>query len=231
MGEQVKIEVDATLPSVGLFQATDGVLDLQRLNPPNPENVNDPGDPVVVSVLVPYGQTGEVIVWFGDKSQNFPVNDSKRAVQDVCFTKDRLPAPGQRYDVYYEFGGKRSEPVQIMLIDSGDRPPVVARHTCSLFGAYAKGVVASWVIPASRTLTSDDPVIRSVPGGSPSEGASLAVLWQSGASQPARIGEIVYGHNEWSITLDQEVMQLNRLDILALQASADRTFLNFSLDV
>lgn len=227
----MKIEANAALPSVRLFQATDGVLDLQRLNPPNPDIVNDPGDPVVVSVLVPYGQGGEVVVWFGDKSQNFPVNDSKRAVQDICFTKDRLPAPGQCYDVYYEFGGKRSEPVQITLIDSGERPPVVARHTCSLFGTYAKGVVAAWVIPAPRTLTSADPVIRSVPGGSPSEGASLALLLQSEASQPARIGEIVYGHDEWSITLDQEVMQLNRSDVLALQASADRTFLNFSLDM
>ena len=56
-------------------------------------------------------------------------------------------------------------------------------------------------------------------------------LLAGGASQPVRIGEIVYGHNEWSITLDQEVMQLNRSDVLALQASADRTFLNFSLDV
>lgn len=224
-------EANAALPSVRLFQATDGVLDLQCLNPPNPDIDNDPGDPVVVSVLVPYGKTGELVVWFGDKSQNFPVSDSKRVVQDICFPKDRLPTPGQRYEVYYEFDGKRSDPIQVTLIDSGGMPPIVARHTCSLLGFYAKGVVDAWAIPAPRKLIKTDPVIRSIAGGSPCRGASVTVLLQSGTGKTDKIGEIAYRQNEWSVTLDQDVMQLNRSDILALQAGTDRIFLNFSLDI
>jgi len=230
-GDQVKNDVNAALPNVRLFQVIDGVLDLQQLNPPNPDIGNDPGDPVVVSVLVPYGEKGEIVVWFGDKSQNFPVSDPKRVVQDVCFTKDQLPAPGQRYEVYYEFGGKRSNPVQVTLIDSSSVPPIVARHTCSLFGNYAKGVVEAWVIPAPRTLTRDDPVVRAIPGGSTQDGTSVALLLQSGTGQPSEIGEIVYRQSEWCVTLDRDVTQLSRSDILALQAATDRTFLNFSLDV
>ncbi len=230
-GDRVKNDSNAALPNVRLFQAIDGVLDLQQLNPPNPDIGNDLGDPVVVSVLVPYGEKGEVVVWFGDKSQNFPVSDSKRVVQDVCFTKDQLPAPGQRYGVYYEFGGKQSNPVQVTLIDSDSVRPIVARHTCSLFGTYAKGVVEAWVIPAPRTLTRADPVVRSIPGGSAQDGTSLALLLQSGADEPSAIGEIVYRQSEWLVTLDRDVTQLSRSDVLALQAGTDRTFLNFSLDV
>lgn len=223
-------EANAALPSVRLFQAPDGVLDLQRLNPPNPDVGNDPGDPVVISVLVPYGVTGEVVVWFGDKSLNFPVSDSKRVVQDICFRKDQLPAPGQAYDVSYEFGGKRSRPVSITLLDSGNAPLAVARHTCSVFGIYA-GVVDAWVIPSPRKLLSTDPLIRSVAPGNPREGTSIAILRQSGAGDPDRIGEIVYRQNEWAVTLDHDVLQLSRWDVLALRTSADRSFLNFSLNV
>lgn len=225
-------EIDAALPPVRLFQIQNGVLDLQCLNPPNPEIANDPGDPVVVSILVPYGAAGEVVVWFGDKSRNFPISDSKRVVQDVIFRKDQLPEIGQRYNVYYEFGGNKSDPVQVMLTDSGNAPPAtIARHTCSLFGGYAAGVVDAWVVPASRTLLKTDPVIRSITGGNPSEGTSVAVLRQSGNERPSEIGEIVYRRNEWLVTLDQDAVQLNPLDILALQAGPDRTFLNFSLNV
>lgn len=228
----MKNESNATLPAPRLFQVQKGVLDLQSLNPPNPNIVNDPGDPVVVSVLVPYGETGEVVVWFGDKSQNFPVTDPKRVVQDVCFRKDQLPAPGQSYDVYYEYGGNSSHHVPIMLTDSGDAPsPAIARHACSLFGTYAMGVVDAWVIPEPRKLLRTDPVIRSITGGRPGEGASLTVLWQPGGGNPGAIGEIVYRQNAWSITLDHDDLPLNRLDILALQTRADETFLNFSLNV
>lgn len=226
-------ETNATLPSPRLFQAQGGVLDLQSLNPPNPNIGNDPGDPVVVSVLVPYGATGEVVVWFGDNnSLNFPVTDSKRVVQDVCFRKDQLPAPGQSYNVRYQFGGKSSNPVSVTLIDSGNAPPpTTARHARSLFGTYAAGAVDAWVIPAPRKLLKADPVIRSIAGGHPKEGTSLEVRWLPESGDPSQIGKISYQQNEWSIKLDQDGLLLSRLDILALQTSADETFLNFSLNV
>ena len=229
--DRTKIDANDALPRPRLFQAPDGVLDLQNLNPPNSNIENDPGDPVVVSVLAPYGGAGEVVVSFGEKSQIFKITDPKWVVQDVCFRRDQLPAPGQTYDVYYEYGGHRSPPVEVTLINSGSEVITVPRHACSLFGTYAAGLVDAWVVPWSRDLMKADPVIRSVAGGNPSEGTSVQILWQSGLEKANPVGEIVYRQDAWEINIDRDVLPLRRLDILAFRVSSGDAFLNFSINI
>jgi len=219
------------LPAPRLFQAPDGILDLQTLNPPDPYVVNDQGDPVVVSVLVPYGGSGKVVVWFGEVSNTVEISDSKLVIQDVCFARDQLPALGQLYDVYYEYGGSRSQRVEVTLIDSGSEGMASPRHACSLYGTYAAGLVDAWVVPGSRNLTKADPVIRQISGGTPRDGASVTILWKSGVGFFNKIGDITFRKNGWNINFESEVVSLRRSDVLAFMVLEGNIFLNFSIDI
>jgi hypothetical protein len=211
-----------------LFQAPEGILDLAELNPPNPNLAGDKGDPVIVSVLVPYGASGEVVAWFGQKSKNFPVADPKWVIQDIPFYKDELASPGQA-DVYYEYGGARSPSVQVSLIDSGCGVRSLARHTRTLYGTYSAGLVDAWVVPMRRDLRKVDALIRPILGGSPKAGACIDILLQSGGGAFNEVGKITYNGDGWTVDFDQEVLSLDRSDVLALQVPGEADFFNFSV--
>jgi hypothetical protein len=229
--DTVKNDSGEALPAPRLFQAPDGILDMQNLNPPDPQVENDQGDPVVVSVLVPYGGSGKIIVWFGGVSKSVDISDPKWVVQDVCFERGHLPAIGQQYNVYYEYGGSRSRNVNVKLIDSGIERIALPRHACSFFGTYAAGLVDAWVVPDSRDLKKSDPVIRQISGGCPSDGASVTILWKSGTGIFNQVGEIAFRQGAWEINFASEVLPLRRSDVFVFLVCEGNTFLNFSINI
>lgn len=219
-----------------LFQRdSNGLLDLQFLNPPNPGNQGDEGDPVVVSILLPDSSENQIIVWFGSASKTFPIRNPRRVVIDCAFLRSELPPSGNAYDVYYQYGGQRSPTVAVGLIDS--MAPFVPRHTVQVSGAYAPGstqhptLIDVWVVPSFRLLLKSDPVIVPIGAESPVD-VALKIAWQPFAGGVNDVGDIAYDANsgQWQVKLNQPCLSLQRSDVIVVQSIvASQQTLDFSL--
>jgi hypothetical protein len=225
-----------TLTAPRLFQRdSNGLLDLQFLNPPNPGNQGDEGDPVVVSVLLHDSNEKQVIVWFGSVSKTFPIVNPRRVVIDCVFLRSELPPAGNSYDVSYQYGGQRSPAVTVTLIDS--MALFAPRHIVKTNGVYPAGsrqrpsLVDVWAVPSFRLLLENDPIIAPV-GALASADAALKIVWKPYGGEASDVGEIVYdaGGGQWSVALKQPCLTLERSDLLVVQSVVtSQQMLNFSL--
>lgn len=219
-----------------LFQQdSNGLLDLQYLNPPNPGNQGDEGDPVVVSVLLPNTNGGDVIVWFGSTSKTFPIVNPQRLVIDCAFLRSDLPPSGNTYEVYFEYGSQRSPTVSVDLIDS--MSPFVPRHIVNANGVYLPGtaerpsLIDVWAVPSFRLLLKNDPIIAPV-GPVPFTDAALKIVWMPYAGGANEVGDIKYDADSgnWSVSLDQPCLTLQRSDLVVVQSIVESPqTLDFSL--
>ncbi|HEX7682926.1 MAG TPA: hypothetical protein VF446_05215 [Trinickia sp.] len=216
-------------------QSSEGVIDLQTLNPPDPGNQGDEGDPVVVSILLPDSQENQVTVWMGDVSKTFPVMNARRLVIDCAFLRSELPPLGNVYDVSYEYGGQRSPAVDIRLIDS--MAPFVPRHMFVVEGVYPAGsmqspsVISVWSIPSFRLLLKNDPIIEPF-GANPAADVALKLVWKPFGVEGIEVGDIAFdaGLAKWRVNLSEKCLTLQRSDLILVQSIVARTqTLGFSL--
>ncbi|GAB1584755.1 hypothetical protein [Phyllobacterium phragmitis] len=220
-----------------LFQAPGQVLDLQKLNPPDPHIQGDQGDPVVVSVLLPDASEDTVTVWFGSVQKQFPIPNPKLVVLDCLFQRNELPPAGATYEVYYEYGGQQSPYLDIQLIDSSSHT-AIPRHSFTACGMWAAATsqiptpVDAWLLPIGRILLKDDPVIKPVTEKTPDEDVTLKIVRKPSGGSGREVGEVIFdqAQAQWSVNLYQESLTLQEADLLLVQNSEETTqFLGFSM--
>lgn len=219
-----------------LFQQSgEGVIDLQTLNPPDPGNQGDEGDPVVVTILLPDSREKQITVWVGGVSKTFPIVNARRLVIDCVFLRSELPPLGAVYGVSYEYGGQRSPVVDIRLIDS--MAPFAPRHMFFVDGVFPAGstqrpsVISVWSIPSFRLLLKNDPIIEPF-GVNPKADVALKIVWKPFGVEGIDVGDIEFdaGLAQWRVNLSGKCLTLQRSDLILVQSIVARTqTLSFSL--